>query len=323
MIYNYTKCESVIAKIMADLDSTEVKQRTTDIREWIFEAIDKIGAPMQYISRELGSADDPPVLKIEDYQVPIPSDLQILDGVAYSDKPNGPWVPMSTMTGIFKDRRKSHPMVQQHYAVKHDPANYSVPEPPIVPDGMEMTPPPPSVHQPMMYKMPTSQSQLYTINGMKYVKPWLYDQTHKPEYFIKPGWIVTNRRHGFIKLAYKAIAVDERGYPLIPDLTSYQEAVYWYVVMKLTFPKFMSGKLTTSSSKYAQKYAQQTYYYTQSQWNFYRNQAYAEAMMPTADDMQNIKNDWNKLIPDWDGDDTFFKNINKEQITYNDYYHGY
>ena len=73
----------------------------------------------------------------------------------------------------------------------------------------------------------------------------------KPEYFIKPGWIVTNRRKGFIKLAYKAIAVDERGYPLIPDLTSYQEAIYWYVVMKLTFPKFMSGKLTTSSSKYS------------------------------------------------------------------------
>ena len=65
------------------------------------------------------------------------------------------------------------------------------------------------------------------------------------------------------------------------------------------------------------------YFYLQQQWNFYRNQAYAEAMMPTADDMQNIKNDWNKLIPDWDGDDTFFKNTGKEQITFNDYYYGY
>lgn len=45
--------------------------------------------------------------------------------------------------------------------------------------------------------------------------------------------------------------------------------------------------------------------------------------MPTADDMQNIKNDWNKLIPDWDANDTFFKDINKEQLTYNDYYNGY
>lgn len=74
--------------------------------------------------------------------------------------------------------------------------------------------------------------------------------TSKPEYFIKPGWIVTNKKKGFIKLAYKAIATDERGYPLIPDLTSYQEAIYWYVVMKLTFPKFMSGTLR-GNSKFA------------------------------------------------------------------------
>ena len=319
MIYNYTKCESVIAKIMADLDSTEVKQRTSDIREWIFEAVDKIGAPMQYISRELGSADDPPVMKIHDYQVPIPADLQILDGVAFSETPHGPWVPMSTMTSIFKDKRRPHPVPMVHAEIKHDPANLAIPEPAVIEHGPALPPPP---HQPMMYKMPTSQHQLYTVNGMKYLHRQLTG-LEKPEYFIKPGWIVTNKKHGFIKLAYKAIAVDERGYPLIPDLTSYQEAIYWYVVMKLTFPKFMSGKLTTSSSKYSQKYAQQTYFYTQQQWNFYRNQAYAEAMMPTADDMQNIKNDWNKLIPDWDGDDTFFKNINKEQLTYNDYYYGY
>ena len=319
MIYNYTKCESVIAKIMADLDSTEVKQRTSDIREWIFEAVDKIGAPMQYISRELGSADDPPVMKIHDYQVPIPADLQILDGVAFSETPHGPWVPMSTMTSIFKDKRRPHPVPMVHAEIKHDPANLAIPEPAVIEHGPALPPPP---HQPMMYKMPTSQHQLYTVNGMKYLHRQLTG-LEKPEYFVKPGWIVTNKKHGFIKLAYKAIAVDERGYPLIPDLTSYQEAIYWYVVMKLTFPKFMSGKLTTSSSKYSQKYAQQTYFYTQQQWNFYRNQAYAEAMMPTADDMQNIKNDWNKLIPDWDGDDTFFKNINKEQLTYNDYYYGY
>lgn len=300
---------------MADLDSTEARQRTTDIREWIFEAIDKIGAPMQYISRESGT-EGLPILKIQDYQVPIPSELQVLDAVAYSENPEGPWIPMSTMTRIFKDPRKNKPLPD--VKIMHDPANMAIPEPAIITSGRVE-------HNPMMYKMPTSQSQLYTVNGIKYWKKNFVDgNVNKPEYFIKPGWIVTNQKNGYIKLAYKAIAVDERGYPLIPDLTSYQEAIYWYVVMKLTFPKFMSGKLGGSNnSKYAAKYAKDTYFFTQQQWNFYRNQAYAEAMMPTADDMQNIKNDWNKLIPDWDGDDTFFKNINKEQLTYNDYYYGY
>jgi hypothetical protein len=78
------------------------------------------------------------------------------------------------------------------------------------------------------------------------------------EYFIKPGWMVINKPKGFIKIAYKAIPTDERGYPLIPDLASYQEAVYWYVMMKLTFPKWVNGTIG-GNSKYAQKYAANTY----------------------------------------------------------------
>jgi hypothetical protein len=52
MIYKYIKCESVIAKILTDLNMTEKNNRITDMREWIFEAIEKIGAPMQFISKE-------------------------------------------------------------------------------------------------------------------------------------------------------------------------------------------------------------------------------------------------------------------------------
>lgn len=274
---------------MADLDSTEVRQRTSDIKEWIFEAVDKIGAPMQYIRKE-GGTEDMPLLKIEDNQVPLPSDLVVLDGVAFSESPKGPWIPMKTTTKLFREpiRRK-----------------------------------PSGPHAPMAYKELTSQSQLYTINGMKYAERYFqHMRDEKPQYFIKPGWLVTNKHKGYIKLAYKAIAVDERGYPLIPDLSSYQEAIYWYVAMKLSFPKWLNGSLG-GNSKYAQKYAANTYSYMQQQWNFYRNQAYAEAMMPTADDMENIKNDWNKLVPDWDARETFFKDIGTEQSIYTDYYYGY
>ena len=89
-----------MAKIMADLDSTEVRNRTSDIREWIFEAVDKIGAPMQYISKESGV--DAPIFSIQDNQVPIPADLVVLDGLAYSNKKDGPWIPMVKSTALFK-----------------------------------------------------------------------------------------------------------------------------------------------------------------------------------------------------------------------------
>lgn len=275
---------------MADLDSTEVRQRTSDIREWIFEAVDKIGAPMQYITIE-GGTQDYPLLQIQDNQVPLPSDLVVLDGVAFSESEKGPWVPMTVSTSIFKEPKRKH-------------------------NGM------PEPHQPMQYKMQTTQAQMYTHNLNKYYERTVTHNDHKPEYFIKPGWLVTNKSKGFIKLAYKAIAVDERGYPLIPDLTSYQEAIYWYVVMKLSFPKWYNGQLG-GNSKYAQKYAANTYQYIQQQWNFYRNQAYAEAMMPTADDMRAIKNEWNRLVPEFESDDTFFRNDNKRELIYNDYYNGY
>lgn len=303
MIYNYTKCESVIAKIMADLDSTEVRQRVTDIREWIFEAVNKIGAPMQYITRESGS-DGFPILKIEDYQAPMPQDLVHLDGVAYSTSQNGKWEPMRTKTGIFKEPNRGPAKIEIVHENDHNLADN--------PDEKE------EIIPPMQYKYPTTQEQMVVHTLSKNI-PATQMQYEEPEYFIKPGWIVTNKKNGYLKLAYKSIATDDRGYPLIPDLASYQEAIYWYVVMKLSFPKYLKGKLGGKgvNNNY------NVYAYLQQQWNFYRGQAYAEAMMPTQDDMRNIKNDWNKLIPDWSSDDTFFKHTGKREITYNDYYYGY
>lgn len=279
MIYNYTKCESVIAKIMADLDSSEIAQRTTDIREWIFEAVDKIGAPMQYISKEA-------VFELQDNQIPLPDGLQVLDGAAYSETPNGRFILMNKNTGVFKEpKRRPH-----------------------------------SHHQPAGYKLITSQSQFYTLQDPR--AKAAFEDKGVPTYFIKPGWLVVNRPHGFVKLAYKTIATDERGYPLIPDTASYQEAVYWYVVMKLNFPKLLSGELGGNVRKGVNT-GYTLYSYFQQQWNFYRNQAYAEAMMPTADDMEAIRNDWNKLIPEYDSRLTNFENQGSRETIINDYYYGY
>lgn len=316
MIYKYTKCESVIAKIMADLNITEKNQRVTDIREWIFEAVEKIGAPMQYIQKQ-GGTKECPILEVQDYQVPIPKDLVTLDGVAFSLAPTGPWVPVRTTTNMMHQPNAPYEptIVHSKPELAIDPNNLAIEQ-----EQPNIEPPKePEEHQPMQYKIPTSQSQFYTINGTKYLNKLMLDGRGKePTYMIKPGWIVMNQKHGYCKLMYKAIATDQRGYPLIPDLTSYQEAIYWYVTMKLNFPKFLNGGLGGKS-----RYSGNVYFYLQQQWNFYRNQAYAEAMMPTQDDMRTIKNEWNKLIPEWDADDTFFDAMGSKQSNFNDYYYGY
>ena len=186
---------------------------------------------MQYIRRE-GGSNDFPILKIQDNQVPLPNDLVVLDGAAYSESENGPWRPMTVSTSVFRE-----PQVRK---TSSD-----------------------SQHQPMNYKPIQHVSQLYTYNTMRQFEKVVGANVDKVQYFIKPGWLVTNKSKGYVKLAYKAIAVDERGYPLIPDLTSYQEAIYWYVVMKLSFPKFMEGTLSGKGTKYSAKYSQSSYYFIQ------------------------------------------------------------
>lgn len=286
MIYKYTKCESVIAKIFADAQISEKDMRVADIKEWIFEAVEKIGAPMQYIERESG-VDGEPILKVHQFQVPIPDDLVHLTAVAYS-KDKHSWKPVRTNNSEFKHEI---PNRMRRYSNPH--RNHDIPER--------------ELH---------SMCQIYGINGVKYSEALLEKD---PTFFIKPGWIVLNRKDGYVKLSYKAIAKDERGYPLIPDLASYQEAIYWYVMMKLNFPKFLKGQLGGKGVNSAAN----VYTYLQQQWNFYRNQAYAEAMMPTESDMRSIKNEWNKLVPEWDSDEVFFKPEGSKQLNYTDYYYGY
>lgn len=354
MIYNYTRCESVIAKIMADLDISEKNIRITDIREWIFEAVDKIGAPMQYVQKESG-VDGEPIFEICDYQIPIPNGLQVLDGAAYSENKHGRYIPMRSNTSLFKGNMdyKCHACCghNHHHHHNHINPNDHMKMPCIADNNYyhnqfcgdhhccdhhehwHYNNYKPDCHEHCHHDgcgdhhshhlMPEKlhcTADLYHINGVRYAQRSANQYVgDDPTYFIKPGWIVTNKKHGFVKLAYKTIATDERGYPLIPDLSSYQEAVYWYVTMKLSFPKYLAGKLGGKGVNTAQN----TYFYIQQQWNFYRNQAYAECMMPTAADMESIKNDWHKLIPDWDADETFFKHQGTEQINYNDYYYGY
>lgn len=283
MIYKYTKCESVIAKIMADADMSEKNIRITDIREWIFEAVNKIGAPMQYEQKETKP------ISLCDGQVALPDDLESLTAIAYS-RSGSNWIPARKDESTFKNLKNA----QQQKCCGYD-------------------------HVLHVEKIPTHRSQLLGINHSSMLIDLINDkEVDEPTYWIKPGWVVLNKKEGFVKLSYNAIVTDERGYPLIPDLSSYQEAVYWYVMLKLNFPKFLKGSLGGMV-----RYNQNTYFYIQQQWNFYRNQAYAEAMMPNEDEMRSIKNEWTKLIPDWDSDDGFFKSTGSRQLNFNDYYYGY
>lgn len=265
MILNYVSSDVVIAKIMSDLDIQEEGQRITDMREWIFEAIEKIGASTQYEHVESG-VDGAPYLLLHDYQAPLPSNMHRLNQVAYASSEHGPWRIMRKSISPFK------------YVPKTSDTGRLV----IGSDGRQ------------------------NVDNLPFINPDL--QVDQPlqdfddQYFLKPGFIVTNRRSGALKLLYSSVVVDDRGYPMIPDMASYSEAVYWYVVMKLKFIEFLNGKLPENR-----------YNYVHNRWQFYRNQAYAEALMPTEGELISIKNEWLKLYPEVHQEKELFKGFGRMQ----------
>lgn len=295
---------SVVAKVIADLDLKEDQIRITDIREWIMEGILKIGAIQQYEHKVA-------ILPIECHQVALPCDLYKLGQVAFSFCNGGGWLPMRKATssfGVFHDRECSNepcmlipdttmfPLVKNMFNLNTDR------------EALDKLNEDTNLRQTLSILL--NQWTVGTVNG-KFV-PGVIDHrdstmfSNELQYTTKPGYINTCIPRGFVKISYYAIYTDEDSMPMIPDLESYKEAIYWYVTMKLMYPKKLKGQIS-----------QGDYYDIRNSYNFYRKQAYAEAMMPTVDDLETISNIYTKLYPEINDHSMFFSTSGDEQNIYN------
>lgn len=295
---------SVVAKVIADLDLKEDQIRITDIREWIMEGILKIGAVQQYEHKVA-------ILPIECHQVALPCDLYKLGQVAFSFCNGGGWLPMRKATssfGVFHDRECNNepcmlipdtamfPLVKNMFNLNTDR------------EALDKLNEDTNLRQTLSILL--NQWTVGTVNG-KFV-PGVVDHrdgtmfSNELQYTTKPGYINTCMPRGFVKISYYAIYTDEDSMPMIPDLESYKEAIYWYVTMKLMYPKKLKGQIS-----------QGDYYDIRNSYNFYRKQAYAEAMMPTVDDLETISNIYTKLYPEINDHNMFFSTSGDEQNIYN------
>lgn len=295
---------TVIAKVIADLQLQESDIRITDMREWCMEAILKIGAIQQYEHKVA-------ILPIECHQVALPCDLYKLGQVAFSFCNGGGWLPMRKATssfGVFHDRECSNepcmlipdtamfPLVKNMFNLNTDR------------EALDKLNEDTNLRQTLSILL--NQWTVGTVNG-KFV-PGVVDHrdstmfSNELQYTTKPGYINTCMPRGFVKISYYAIYTDEDSMPMIPDLESYKECLYWYITMKLMYPKKLKGQIS-----------QGDYYDIRNSYNFYRKQAYAEAMMPTVDDLSTISNIYNKLYPEINDQDTFFSTTGDEQNIYN------
>lgn len=291
--------KAVLAKIIADLDLKEDEIRITDVREWIGEAMEKIGA-IQQLEHKVAN------LPVIDYQAKLPCDLYRLNQVAFSFENSCGWLPMRKVTnsfGIYKECNKACnpkmlikdnaliPLVKNIFNIDNDK------------EAVDILNEDKNIKQTLsalvnQYTIPSTNGKLIMGN------PATFNTTL--QYSTKPGYINVNVPCGWVKISYHAIITDEDSMPMIPDNPSYFEAIFWYVAMKMSYPKYLKGQMN-----------QNIYYDMKNSWNFYRKQAYAEAMMPTVDELETIKNVWHKPYVEFRDHDTFFETTGDEQILYN------
>lgn len=290
--------KAVLAKIIADLDLKEDEIRITDVREWIGEAMEKIGA-VQQLEHKVAN------IQVIDYQAKLPCDLYRLNQVAFSFENGCGWLPMRKVTnsfGVYKKCGECNPkmlikdnalipLVKNIFNVNTDKEAIDILNEDV------------NVKQTLsalvnQYTIPSNNGRLIIGNPATF--------NTSLQYSTKPGYITVNVPCGWLKISYHAIITDEDSMPMIPDIPSYFEAIFWYVAMKMSYPKYLKGQLN-----------QNIYYDMRNSWNFYRRQAYAEAMMPTVDELKSIQNTWDRLYPENDEHCTFFEHLGDEQIIYN------
>lgn len=104
-------------------------------------------------------------------------------------------------------------------------------------------------------------------------------------YRIQGNIIYTSLSEGDIDVEYKSLVVDDEGYPMIPDNSSFIKALELYIKKQYFTVLFDMGKIN-----------QQILNNTQQEYAWYVGQCQSDLVRPTLDEMHSITNMWNSLI---------------------------
>lgn len=110
--------------------------------------------------------------------------------------------------------------------------------------------------------------------------------------------IFTSFPEGEVEIAYKAIPVDEDGFPLLIDNEVYLAALEAYIEVQVFKNKFRAGKIAAA----VYQDAKQEYAWKAAQLN-------SKFTIPSLSEMETIARMWNTMIPKMREFDNGFKNL--------------
>jgi hypothetical protein len=114
------------------------------------------------------------------------------------------------------------------------------------------------------------------------------ESVNATDYFtIIDGCLVTSVKSGTVRLEYWALPLDENGFPLIPDIVWYKDAIKAFITYKLDHIAWRRGELPEGIFRESQR-----------RWNMLAQAAANKANYPTVTEMEGIKRQWLRPYPD-------------------------
>lgn len=107
-----------------------------------------------------------------------------------------------------------------------------------------------------------------------------------PAYKVQGRCIFTTFKEGTVKVAYRAMYVDDEGFPMIPDMPLFQKALELYIKSNVFAIKFDLGKIN-----------QNVLQHTEREYCWAVSQLTTQMNTPNVAEMENITNMFNQLIP--------------------------
>lgn len=128
------------------------------------------------------------------------------------------------------------------------------------------------------------------------------DDAHELAFKIQGNVIFTSFKEGEILISYKAIALDEEGYPLLIDNPVYLDCLKQYIKTEEFTMLFDLGKIQGAVLKNAQQ-----------QYAWRAGQLHAEFTIPSVSEMESITRMWNTLLPRIKEFDNGFKDLGNRE----------
>lgn len=149
---------------------------------------------------------------------------------------------------------------------------------------------------PMRYSTNTFKNKYHCIKS----KDLTCNSIHT--YAVNNGYITTNEENGCIIMSYRGLAIDENNIPMIPDNPRILRALENYIKVKYYTILFENALIP-----------QQILQNVQQEYAWSVGAAETELQKVSLDQIQNLSNIFNKLLPSTRGHYNFYNSIGTEE----------